>query len=269
MRLTKCSQRLYHQPCRIIRILNGEFLLCSTFWEEFREVNRLHTRLMLGKRNRLRHSLLIRQDRQIVLFSIREVSTLHRHTTNQQGISVVWFKTKGSMTSLTCFYRKVLLVGKYHLLCLWVKQFNTCCTLLCLFADIEDTCGKLCLVTHTDETRHVRLYHHILLSHRLATQSSIIHIRSDGKSHETPCSQTFRQRKLQRHITLLVSHQCRIKEGCLLHILTELYGIILLLFLNIFFCFKNLFVIILICCSSIFLHRHHCRCRLINHIIRS
>ena len=71
-RLSQDGQRLHHQPCGIVGIFNGEFLLGGACREQARQVDGLHPWLVLGIRHRLRDILLVGQDSQIVLFAIGE-----------------------------------------------------------------------------------------------------------------------------------------------------------------------------------------------------
>ena len=47
--LSKGGQTLYHQPCRIVSIFDGQLLLVSTLWEELREVDGFHACFMLSE----------------------------------------------------------------------------------------------------------------------------------------------------------------------------------------------------------------------------
>ena len=84
-RLSEGGQRLYHQPCRIVGIFNGQFLLVGTLWEQLGEVDSLHTSLMLCDRHCLGNIFLISKDGQIVLLAIRETVALSHHFADEEG----------------------------------------------------------------------------------------------------------------------------------------------------------------------------------------
>ena len=70
--LTDGGQRLNHQPGGIVGIFDGQLLLRRTGGQQFREVDGLHPRPMLGEGHRARHVFAVGQDGQVVLFAVRE-----------------------------------------------------------------------------------------------------------------------------------------------------------------------------------------------------
>ena len=60
--LSEGRQTLHHQPSGIVGVFNSQLLLVGTLWEELREVDGLHTCLMLGEGHRLGNIFAIGQD---------------------------------------------------------------------------------------------------------------------------------------------------------------------------------------------------------------
>ena len=82
--LAECGQRLHHEPCRIVGILNGQFLLRGSLWEERRQVDGLHSCFVLGIRNCLGDVFAVGQYRQIMLLTIRESVARGHHFANEE-----------------------------------------------------------------------------------------------------------------------------------------------------------------------------------------
>ena len=88
---------------------------------------------------------------------------------------------------------------------------------------VEDAGSDGSLVAFTDEARHIRLYHHVLLGHGLAIEHTVAHILRVGQPHEAPGSETLRQRELQGYRTLCIRRQLGIEEGGLVEVLAHLH----------------------------------------------
>ena len=203
-RLTRGSQRLHHKPCWIVGIFDGQLLLCRTSGQQLRQVDGLHTCLMLGKRNGLSDIFTVRENGQVVLFSIREAFANSNNLANQQGVILLGLIAEGDANCLFRFGRECLLLLEDGIVGLRVYKHQFSLTADSMVRGVEDTGRNLGLVTHADKAGHVGLNHHILLSHSFCTNIAIQHIRRVRNAHETPSRQTFRQRKLQHHLSVLV-----------------------------------------------------------------
>ena len=225
--LTQYGQRLHHQPRRIVRIFNSQLLLCGTFREELRQVDSLHTRLVLGERYGLGDILAVRQYGQIVLLAVAEAFTHGNDLTNQQGrsgesgLSGVNFKRY--RTRFAGLHSEGLFLCKDDLFCLCIQQLQLGFTAGRILTDIEDSCRDLCLVAHADETGNIGLNHHVLLGHSLGADAAIQHVNGIGHTHESPCGQTLGQREFHHHTSLFVSRQHGVAEGGLVQVLAHLY----------------------------------------------
>ena len=83
-RFANDGQCLYHQPCGVVGVFNGQLLLGGALWEECCQVDGFYARLMLGIGNGLGDMFAVRQDGQIVLFTIRETIASGSHLADEQ-----------------------------------------------------------------------------------------------------------------------------------------------------------------------------------------
>ena len=82
-RTTYHWQGLNHQPSGIIGVFECQFTILAIGWNQLRQVDRLCTCMVLGDRYCYRHALRTWQDRQIMLFTIREVVATDAHLTDE------------------------------------------------------------------------------------------------------------------------------------------------------------------------------------------
>ena len=82
--LSQGRQRLYHEPCRVVGVFDGQLLLVCTLWEQLGEVNGLGACLMLRDRDCFGDIFFIRKDGQIVLLAIAEAVALGSNLTDEQ-----------------------------------------------------------------------------------------------------------------------------------------------------------------------------------------
>ena len=94
-------QRLHHEPCGIVSIFQGQLLLGSACWEQLRQVNGLHTRLVLGIGHCSGHKFAVGQNGKIVLFTIRETIARSRYLTDKQRVGLVGLELESDITRLT------------------------------------------------------------------------------------------------------------------------------------------------------------------------
>ena len=249
-RLSDNGQRLHHEPCRIVGILHGQFLLVATLWEERRQVDGLHARLMLGKRYGLGDVLAVGQYGQIVLLAVAEAIAGHHDTTDEQRRGIVLLRQyKVDIGGLAGLHRTGGTHFSQHGFRCGVCQSKDGCSAHSMFRGVDDAGRYLCLITHTDEARHVGLYHHVFLGHGLALDAATEHVGSMGYAHEAPCSQTFGQCEFQCDAPLAVGLQCGIAESGLLQVLAQLYVALVRCFFLL--CLRGSRCASLLCCHGL------------------
>ena len=82
-----CTHRwqcLYHQPSGIVGIFECQFAVGAIGRNELRQVDGLCSSMVLGDGQRNSHTLLGRQNGQIVLFTVGEALATDAHLTNQK-----------------------------------------------------------------------------------------------------------------------------------------------------------------------------------------
>ena len=77
-------QSLDHQPSGLVGVFEGELAALGIGRDERGQIDRCRTRLVLGDGHRHRHAFLTGQERQIVLFAVREAIATDGHLTNQE-----------------------------------------------------------------------------------------------------------------------------------------------------------------------------------------
>ena len=223
-RLTHCRQSLDHQPRRIVRIFEGQFLILTVSRQEGSQVDGLLAWLNLCKRHGDSDTLCTRQYRQIMLLAIREAFAHSHHLTDERcHVGTQFRERKRGTARSTLLQRKVLSTFEYHSLGLRIQQSQTGLAADSMIARIEDTGREHGLIAFADEARHIGLYHHILLCHSLTFEQTVAHIRCMSESHKAPGGQTLRQRKLQGDNPRGVCRQLGIEEGRLVEVLADLY----------------------------------------------
>ena len=110
-----------------------------------------------------------------------------------------------------------------HLVGLRVKNLHTGVAAHLLIRCIEEFHHDRTLVSLTQESRHVRLHHHGLLSHSLIHQQSVAHFLVMSQSHELPGGHAFRQGKSDGYVAIVVALQGWIEEGSLVQVFTHLH----------------------------------------------
>ena len=219
------GQCLYHQPCRVVGIFHRQFAVRTVCRNQLRQVDGLRARLNLGEGHGDDDTFRSRQQRQIVLFAIAEAFAYCHHLTDERCDVRLGNRQRergrGGGTSSEC-ERFCPFID--HCVVLGIDESQGGFAADVPLTDIEDTGRDGGLVTLADEARHIGLYHHFLLGYGTAFDCTIIHIFRMGKTHETPSSETLRQRELQGYPTLCIRCQLGIEEGGLVEVLTDLQG---------------------------------------------
>ena len=122
---------------------------------------------MQGDRQGIHHEFTIAQDRQIVLLAIAVTISGSHHLIN----IYTFFQTlniKG--------YRSRTLGIDAIALGFGIQNLHTGIAVHLLVRSVEEFHHDAALVAFTQESRHVRLYHHGFLSHSLIYQASVSHL---------------------------------------------------------------------------------------------
>ena len=223
-RLADDGQRLHHQPHGVVRIFHGQLVPGSLLREECRQVDGLHTRLMLGIGDGLRDVFTVGQHGQIVLLAVGEAVAIGTDPTDEQRLlkrGTVDGKRGAGRLARLYGERNGLLADDALRGC--IQQLEARMAADRFAGSVEDAGRQPGLIADTDEARHTRLYHDVLLGHRLGVDAAKQHIGGMGDTHEAPCRQALGQGELQHDRTVLVGGQRRIAESRLVQVLAQLH----------------------------------------------
>ena len=130
---------------------------------------------MQGDRQGIHHEFTIAQDRQIVLLAIAVTISGSHHLIN----IYTFFQTlniKGYRSRTLGIDAIALGLLPNHLLGFGIQNLHTGIAVHLLVRSVEEFHHDAALVAFTQESRHVRLYHHGFLSHSLIYQASVSHL---------------------------------------------------------------------------------------------
>ena len=168
---------------------------------------------------RVHHFLRIRKDRQQVLFTVLAAVSLSHDAAYHVAVSeFARINGERNGTSLACLDTQLLTLCFQHILCLSVKQRHRYCSICKFSRQVSHRSIYLRLVILTQEARHTRLYHQLLLCHRLVGEQSHAHCLIMCQSHKAPRGDALRQCELHSYITLGICHELRHEESCLVEV---------------------------------------------------
>ena len=106
--------------------------------------------------------------------------------------------------------------------CLWIEKHHACRSANHLVRRVRYACRDDAAVRCAYEAWHVGLNHNGLACHSRSRNHAVVHLLVVCQAVHLPRRHTFRQRKAQRYVALLVSQESRHEEGCLVEVLTHL-----------------------------------------------
>ena len=228
-------QRLDHEPDGVVGILDGEAcrlrvgrLLAVGLGEERCEVD------FLGARRNLREGhgdgdvLAVGQDGQVVLLAVTEVSSADGDLCNEQGGPAAQrVAAEADADGRVGSHGDGLCALCHGLLRLGVDEEQAGGARQLAVAHVGYASRDGGLVALTQESRHVRLNHHVLAGHGLVAERAVHHVARVGHGHESPGGEALGQREAQGHLAVGIGGQLGVEEGRLLQVLAHLYGLLL------------------------------------------